>query len=142
VLTTDGALASLPDANRNVRADKFYTQDVDGLAMPWGERVWLNPPYARALVAGFTSTLLVKLKAGEVGQACVLVNNATETRWFQSLLSACSGACFLAGRVKFIDKHGRCPGAPLQGQTVLYFGSRVAAFRREFAGLGTVMSRG
>jgi ParB family chromosome partitioning protein len=134
--------ASCPDANRNVRASVYFTQKTDGLTKRWGRRVWLNPPYKKGLVKDFINALLARLKAGEVCQACVIVNNATETRWFQALLAECAGACFLCGRVKFIDKHGRCPGMGIQGQAVLYFGSRVDAFRRVFSCLGTVMTRG
>lgn len=134
--------ASCPDANRNVRASVYFTQKTNGLVKPWGRRVWLNPPYKRGLVKDFINALLAKLKAGEVRQACVIVNNATETRWFQALLAQCTAVCFLLGRVKFIDKHGKCPGTGIQGQAVLYFGPRVAAFRQRFSALGTVMTRG
>lgn len=36
--------ASCAEANREVRASCYYTKEVDGLALPWFGRVWLNPP--------------------------------------------------------------------------------------------------
>lgn len=133
--------ASSRDANLEVQARRFYDQSENGLGRPWGRRVWLNPPYSRVLVKAFTESLLEKLETGEVTQACVLVNNATETRWFQSILRKSSAVCFLAGRLKFIDKNGVCPGAPLQGQVVLFFGESVAAFTRAFEPFGIVMAQ-
>jgi hypothetical protein len=70
--------------------------------------------------------------------ACVLVNNATETAWFQTLLKISSAVCFLSSRVKFLDPSGN-PGAPLQGQALLYVGEEQEKFGRVFAEYGAVL---
>jgi hypothetical protein len=131
--------ASSQTANRTVGATMFYTAEQDGLVQTWGKRVWLNPPYAQPLVADFTRTLLVKIASGEVEQACVLVNNATETAWFQAMLRGTTAVCFPCGRIRFLDLSGQPANAPLQGQAILYFGNRGADFRQVFGVFGCVV---
>jgi hypothetical protein len=130
--------ASSEVANRTVGASTYYTEQSNGLAHEWKGCVWMNPPYAQPLIAEFCDRLVAQVKAGNTLQACVLVNNATETTWFQSLLGVATAVCFTRGRVRFLDPDGN-PGAPLQGQAVLYVGSSVQRFRERFAELGKVL---
>lgn len=136
-IDTDPASSEL--ANKTVSADKFYTTETDGLANAWTGNVWMNPPYSQPLITEFTSRLVEKYNTGEFDQACVLVNNATETQFFQLMLACCSAVCFVKGRIKFIDKYGNPSGAPLQGQAVIYFGGRVSEFANEFSKYGKVL---
>lgn len=138
--TIDCDPASSDIANRAVRAAVHFTKEQDGLAQPvWGDRVWMNPPYAQPWIAQFAASLRDRALKGEVKQACVLVNNATETGWFDTLMCVASAVCFLRKRVRFIDPEGRPSGAPLQGQAIIYIGEDVAAFAAEFRQHGTVM---
>ena len=132
--------ASTAQANEIIRADCFYTIEDDGLTKPWNGCVWLNPPYGQPEIAQFAEAVVAKNAAREFDQACVLVNNATETNWFQSMLRDCTAVCFLKGRVKFIDCDGNATGAPLQGQALLYFGDDASVLKEHFGDLGVVMS--
>jgi ParB family chromosome partitioning protein len=133
--------ASTEVANRFVKAEAFYTAEDDGLKQRWRGNVWMNPPYSQPLIAQFAEAVVTKYLDGEIRQAIVLVNNATDTKWFQGMLKECSAVCFIEGRVKFIDRGGNPSGAPLQGQALLYFGERIEAFRMAYSGEGTVLVR-
>lgn len=133
--------ASNSVANGFVKADSFYTKEDDGLTKPWYGRVWLNPPYAQPLIAQFAEAVVSKFSSGEFEQAVVLVNNATDTKWLQSMMRVCSALCFPEGRIRFMNPKGDPVGAPLQGQVFLYFGGNVESFLDEFASFGVVMHR-
>jgi len=125
-------------ANEIVKANKFYTQDEDGLSFDWYGNVWMNPPYAQPLIFQFISKLI---ESKEINQAIVLVNNGTETQWGQLLLSNSSAVCFHQSRIRFIDKYGNLGQAPLQGQIICYIGSNVNNFINEFKQYGTTYTK-
>lgn len=134
--TIDLDPASSEIANKTVQATTFYTVDDSGLDHDWRGKVWMNPPYASELIRRFTSKLNDHVRAGDVTEGIVLVNNATETALFLDLVSVASAVVFTAGRVKFIDVNGKATGAPLQGQAILYIGGKPKTFLHEFRPFG------
>ena len=132
--------ASCETANANVLAKVFYSIDDDGLSQDWHGRIWMNPPYSKDLCGKFIEKLRVEVLNGNCKQACVLVNNATETHWGQVLLGISSAVCFPSGRIQFIDKTGKKANSPLQGQMICYVGSKVLSFAEAFQHIGIVLS--
>ena len=130
--------ASSEVANRTVKADVYYTAEDDGLSRAWGGRVFLNPPYSGDLVGRFAAKTLEELEAGTVEQAVVLVNNATETGWFQALAERADAICFPKGRIRYLDHTGQVKQSPLQGQAFLYFGPNAEHFAGVFSAYGVV----
>jgi len=126
-------------ANLRVKAKHIYTAEDDGLEQDWFGRVWMNPPYSQPLITKFAEKMAASYAAGEIEQACVLVNNATETHWFQIMLIRAAAVCFIRGRIKFLDEDGNPSGAPLQGQTILYLGGNVQEFTKYFERFGVVL---
>lgn len=131
--------ASCDTAQEIVKAKIFYCAEDDGTRKPWGGNVWLNPPYSKDWIGEFVEKLYVEyVKDKRVKQAIVLVNNATETAWFQRLLVMASAVCFICGRIKFLDKSGTEANTPLQGQIALYIGNDPESFMRGFSEFGAV----
>jgi len=137
-IDTDPATSEI--ANQTVKAGRIYTADDDGRGREWVGNVWMNPPYAQPLVGDFAEAATAKYAAGEYKQACILVNNATETRWFCRMLEEAAAICFPKSRIKFVGPEGE-KGSPLQGQAIIYFGERRNAFIREFSKIGFVLVR-
>jgi ParB family chromosome partitioning protein len=130
--------ASCAQANATVKADKYYDSKADGLTKKWHGRVFMNPPYAQPLIANFARAVAEKFSNKEITEAIVLVNNATETEWFNEMIEHASAVCFPNGRIRFVNKEGKPGGAPLQGQAVLYFGSKIQKFISEFKSFGWI----
>ncbi len=124
--------ASSEVANRTVKAERFFTAEDDGLAQEWPiGRIWMNPPYAKGLMDAFAERFVTEAERGSTG--IVLVNNATETAWFQGLARACAALCLPRGRIRYLDATATPANAPLQGQAFVYFGPNVASFAEAFA---------
>lgn len=113
--------ASCAFANETVKARLFYSENDDGLTKPWHGRVWMNPPYSADLVLKFAEKFVSEYNDGNVTEGIVLVNNATETAWFVSLVNVATAVCFPRGRIRY-QSQTRESLAPLQGQAFLYFG--------------------
>lgn len=128
--------ASCARANETVKADDFYIKEVDGLSLPWGGNVWLNPPYSQPLIQKFCEAVKEKYLNGEFEQLVILTNNATETDWGQTLLSTARAVCFPSKRIRFIDPEGNEGDSPLQGQMLCYFGETPEKFVSIFQQFG------
>jgi phage N-6-adenine-methyltransferase len=132
--------ASSEIANRTVQAARIFTAEDDGLAQEWPVgTIWMNPPYAQPLMGQFADRFAAEIRRGSEG--VVLVNNATETAWFQTIAAECSAICFPKSRIRFLDPEGN-PGAPLQGQAIIYCGPNPDAFEAAFSGFGLVVRHG
>jgi phage N-6-adenine-methyltransferase len=132
-------VASNNEAQKVVLATRFFTKDTNALEQEWKGRIWKNPPYSQPLVTQFAEKLIAEIDAGHVEQACVLVNNATDARFLQLMLSRCSAALFPRGRIPFlIPGSGESLTGTRQGQVFLYFGPHVDRFVTLASPLGWV----
>lgn len=115
--------ASNDFANKTVKAWHYFTEQTNGLEQEWFGNIWMNPPYSTALLSKFAD----KLTGSIFNQAIILVNNATETAWFEKLVSTASAIVFHKGRIRFVKRDGE-HGTPLQGQAFIYYGDNPDRF--------------
>ena len=128
--------ASCVMANEVVKAEKFYTEEDDGLKQEWSGKVWMNPPYNQPLLTFFCEKLANSYKDGFVTEAIVLVNNPTDTKWFQNLANDSTAICLTAGRVKYWKPDKTTASHPLQGQAIFYLGNNPEKFADTFSSHG------
>jgi phage N-6-adenine-methyltransferase len=130
--------ASSPEANEVVRAAQYFTAADNGLSLPWGGRVFLNPPYS--LLGPFCDKLSMHYHAGEVIEACALTSNATETGWFQDLAENASAICFPRGRISFRHHDKMRTPTGWQGQAVFYLGLNPTLFQETLGCFGKIFA--
>jgi site-specific DNA-methyltransferase (adenine-specific) len=83
-----------------VRANAHYTQDDDGLSLPWFGRVFCNPPYGRAL-CHWVAKAYEESRCGNTQTIVMLIPARTDTKfWHQSIVGK-AAILFLKGRLKF-----------------------------------------
>ena len=74
---------------------------LDGLAVPWEGRVWLNPPFHRYEVGEWIQRL------AEHGNGTALLHARTEAAWFEPVWRKARAILFLADRIHFHYQDGR-----------------------------------
>lgn len=110
--------AALP---HNAKCARFFTPEMDGLAQDWSdERVWLNPPYGRAIAPWMCKAYHESTRNGALVVA--LVPARTDSGWWHDFVKP-ADVEFLRGRVRFI---GAVHNAP--------FPSAVVTWRPRFLG--------
>lgn len=137
-------------ANRSIHAARYFDVDQSAFDHAWRRtkrhdpvRVWMNPPYSTGVINRAVDCLLSQWDAGDIEQAVVLTNNATDTRWFHMLRQACLGICFTDHRIAFVSPDGKRISGNTRGQTFFYFGSpeRAVDFIARFSSFGWCVSK-
>lgn len=133
---------SSTEANKNVRAQKFFTEQDNALELDWNtvdcRTVWMNPPYGR-LMGKAVDKFVQEYSTNKFDAAVVLCNNATDTKWFQRLYEKASAVCFTDHRIQFMNVDGKNVSGNTRGQIFVYFGTEREKFQQEFSQYGHVM---
>lgn len=129
--------ASSKAAQEAIKADVYYTKELDGLSQPWFGRVWLNPPYNMPLIEQFVERVVGGYESGEIDAAIVLTNNSTDTGWFHRLIDY--PVCFTRGRLQFWNGDDRL--ATRQGQAIFYLGDNANLFSSIFGKFGVILKK-
>lgn len=129
-------------ANKIVQATRFFDLETNAFKQQWFKKagtVFMNPPYSRSLINLSVEVFIDNFRQKYISEAIVLVNNATETKWFQLLLQNTSSACFVSKRISFVSVDGKNISGNTRGQVFFYFGSNCKRFKSVFSNIGTIM---
>jgi ParB family chromosome partitioning protein len=124
-------------SNTIVKARRFFDEKSNAFASSWGKpkTVWMNPPYGSPLCTKSIALFLSEHEKTNF-EAIVLVNNATETKWFQAMLSQANAVCFTNHRIAFDNIDGKHISGNTRGQAFFYFGKESGKFFAEFSQYG------
>ena len=128
-------------ANVIVKASHYLTIQDDAFVTPWRiGSAFINPPYQRHVIAKAVELAVTHLDSRQ-NRGIVLVNVATDTTWFQSLLTTATAVCFLRKRLKFIDGIGGSVkgNGNTRSQALFYYGCDIEQFADIFDDAGAVI---
>lgn len=130
-------------ANQIVTAGQFLSVEDDAFAVTWPrvDTVFMNPPYSRGRCPAAVDRFLGQYQRGRFRRGVVLVNNATETVWFQELLRHSSAVCLPRFRVQFWNTDGKNVSTNPRGQALLYVDAQrdASLFLAHMPPLGSVL---
>lgn len=130
-------------ANEIVGAKYIFTLDQSAFEHDWKlhehVRVFMNPPYSAGLCGRAVNRFIDQYVARNFAEAIVLVNNATDTRWFNALVKHCDALCFTDHRISFWNVDRKNISGNTRGQTFFYFGKKLAKFKKTFGKHGFVL---
>lgn len=136
---------SSPEANETVKARRFYTVRDNAFGKQWrAKRVWMNPPYSKGLCPAAVDKLLEEFKSGRVENAIVLVNNATDTKWYSKLAKEAWSVCLTDHRIAFWNADGKKVSGNTRGQAFFLLTrdqETVRVFAEMFRKFGNVYGR-
>ena len=78
----------------------YYTQDDDGLSLPWFGTVFMNPPYERSM-RQWTAKAKAEVEQGNAEIVIGLIPVRTDTRYWHRDIAGSASVLFLKGRLKF-----------------------------------------
>ena len=123
-------------ANEIVKAKHFFDEKLDGLSQNWkvesSTKAFMNPPYSAGMVKQCCKRFIEAWHQKEIDAGIILVNNATETKWFQQLLSEANAICFTNHRISFWNSDGKVVSNNTRGQAFFYFGNNSKKFEKHF----------
>jgi len=92
-----------PTSNKHtapVKAKVHFTQDDDGLSLPWFGHVFCNPPYGKAL-GHWVAKAYEESRCGNTQTIVMLIPARTDTKFWHQCIVGKATIFFLKGRLKF-----------------------------------------
>jgi phage N-6-adenine-methyltransferase len=134
-------------ANEIVKAKRFFSIEKSAFDHDWsdkkhkgqGQTVFMNPPYSAGLCARAVNRFVDQFLTKHFEEGVVLVNNATDTRWFNQLVKNCTAICFTDHRISFWNADHKNVSGNTRGQAFFYFGENPDTFTNVFSSHGFVV---
>jgi phage N-6-adenine-methyltransferase len=127
-------------ANRTIKATRYLSKADNALhPRQWTDQpctCWINPPYGRGVIDKAIFRFLAELP--RLSAAILLVNNATETKWFCALAARNPTICFTDHRIEFDSPDNKQESGNTRGQAIFYFGPHRERFAAEFRPFGWI----
>ena len=102
----------------NAKCNKFYTELDDGLLQDWSnERVFVNPPYGRAIKDWVKKCFDERNKADII---VMLIPARTDTLYFHKYIYHIAKIRFIKGRIKFIGNQKGSGSAPFPSMLCIF----------------------
>jgi hypothetical protein len=143
--------ATHAEAQKDVRANRAFTKEDNGLEQGWPGRVWINPPYrerrpkpehekeeGKGSISDFAAKLIESYKTGVTTQAIWLSNIRPKKKWWNDLMATASLVCLVERKLTFRNpKREKLKPSPYE-HAIFYLGDHYVAFEREFSQFGMV----
>jgi phage N-6-adenine-methyltransferase len=122
--------ASSAIAQQRVQADRYFTEQDDGLAQDWSGKVFCNPPYDQWRLTKFTNKFVGSYFDKLIEEGIMLTNSGTDTTWNTPLSRGVQ--VYTNGRIEFLQPCGNPKAKGSRGQLFTYFGPHPGLFIRTF----------
>lgn len=129
------------EPNNPTRAEVFFTEQDDGLKLPWNySGVFINPPYGKILPE-FIKKISEEARSGIPIIALLPCGARFSTRYWQdhALTERLNCICFVRGRVKFIRPTGEVAKQNPYDSQIYGYNVSSRAFRKHFSHLGKII---
>lgn len=83
----------------NAKCPHYYTEEDDGLSLPWRGRVFVNPPYGRRI--GQWVRACYEAVNGYADLVVALLPSRTDTAWWHDYVMKADEIRFIRGRLRF-----------------------------------------
>jgi len=89
------------------KALKFYTEEMNGLKLPWDAPIFINPPFGK-IIRDFVARIHEYAEQGLTILALLPCGARFSTKYWQThaLIPQLNAICFVKGRVKFLRPDG------------------------------------
>ncbi len=121
-------------ANETVQAGIYINREENALLSSWPivQTLYANPPYSAGVIAKFVERILDHHLTKGFQTGIVLINNVSDTKYWQQLAKASSLFCNTDHRICFVDSNGFQSKSNTRGQTIFLLTAQHSTAQHRF----------